>query len=150
MGVLPVLATTFTVTNNGDNGPGTLRDAIQKAATNGLGSTNVIVFNIADQSQAGRTITLASILPLLSSNLTIDGTTQSGAPFGASNAKVIITSSAPTGFDFFRMNSVSNIQIYGLWLKSVGTNNCFHFNYGSNLQFGAAGKGNLIQGFANV
>ena len=150
MGVLPVLATTFTVTSNGDSGPGTLRDAIQKAAANGLGSTNVIVFNIADQSQAGRTIALASILPLLSSNLTIDGTTQSGAPFGASNAKVIITSSAPTGFDFFRMNSVSNIHIYGLWLKSVGTNNCFHFNYGGNLQFGAAGKGNLIQGFANV
>ena len=107
MGVLPVFATTFTVTSNGDSGPGTLRDALQQAAINGSATPDIIVFSIADQSQAGRTITLASLLPLLSGNLTIDGTTQPGLAFGASNAKVIITSSIANNFDFFRMKEVS-------------------------------------------
>ena len=76
-----VLATTFTVTSNADIGPGSLRDAINQAAANSA-TPNLIVFNIADQSRAGRTITIASTLPNLPANLTIDGTTQPGTPFG--------------------------------------------------------------------
>ena len=40
-------ANTFTVTSNGDSGPGTLRDALQQAALN-TSVPNLIVFNIAD------------------------------------------------------------------------------------------------------
>lgn len=46
------------------------------SAANGSATADLTVFNIADQSRAGRTITLASMLPDLSSNLTIDATTQ--------------------------------------------------------------------------
>jgi hypothetical protein len=46
MGVFPALATNFTVTSNADSGPGTLRDAIQQAAANGIGAGDVIGFNI--------------------------------------------------------------------------------------------------------
>ncbi len=142
-------ATTFTVTNNGDSGPGTLREALQQAAASG--GTNSITFNITDQSQAGRTITLASALPALTSNLTIDGTTQPGTPFGASNARVIITNPGSLAdINYFEMISVSNIQIYGLYLQSVVGGYCFHFRAATNLTFGAPGKGNLIQGFAQV
>src|SRR5580698_11658575 len=85
------LATTFPVTSNADSGPGTLRDALTQAAANGSATPDLISFNFADQSQAGRTITLASALPAVSSNLTIDGSTQPGGPFGISGARVIIT-----------------------------------------------------------
>lgn len=162
VGALPAFATTFTVTTNADSGPGSLRDAITQSAANGTATPDIIVFSIADQSQAGRTITLASPLPPLTSNLTIDGTTQPGAAFGASNARVLITTSNTT--DLFILTGVSNIQIYGLWLQSTGGGgggtgggggaggggNCFHFSQASNLQFGAPGRGNLIQGFAQV
>jgi len=148
MGILPVLAATFTVTSNADSGPGTLRDAIQQAAANGEATPDIINFNLRIQPQASRTIILNSPLPVLSGNLTIDGSTQPGTAFGISNARVIITNGAPwKNNDFFAMNGVSNIQIYGFWLQSVGANNCFHFTQGTNFIFGAPGKGNLIQGF---
>src|SRR5580700_7355515 len=92
---LHALGTTYTVTSNADSGPGTLRDAITQAAANSA-VPNLIVFNIADQSRAGRTITIASALPNIPSNLTIDGTTQPGTPFGISAARVIITDISPT------------------------------------------------------
>jgi hypothetical protein len=87
------LATNFVVTSNADSGPGTFRDALQQAAANGSASPDQISFNLPDLSVAGRTITLLTTLPDLSSNLTIDGTTQPGTPFGISNAYVIIQNS---------------------------------------------------------
>ena len=78
------------VTSNADSGPGTLRDALTQAAANGSAVQDSIHFNLADTSAAGRTITILTDLPIVSSNLVIDGTTQNGAVFGASNAKVII------------------------------------------------------------
>jgi gliding motility-associated-like protein len=143
------LATTFTVTTNADAGPGSLRDAITAATA--AGGTNSIVFNIADQTQPGRTITLASALPLLPSNLTIDGTTQPGAPFGISGARIIITNPFSLEYiNYFELIGVSNIQIYGLFLAGVSGGYCFHFREASNLTFGAPGKGNLIQGFGQA
>lgn len=142
------LATTFTVTTNADSGPGSLRDAITQAAANGTATADLIVFNIADQSRAGRAITLASALPALSSNITIDGTTQPGTPFGISAARVIITK--PFGLpivSYFTMIGVSNIQIYGLFLQGNSSGYGFYFREASDLTFGAAGKGNIVQGF---
>lgn len=151
LGVVPAAANTFTVTSNQDSGPGTLRDAILQATA--AGGANTITFNLPDQSQAGRTIAFVTWLPDLPGNLTIDGTTQPGAPFGISNARVIITNANPTTSNlnsFFIIANVSNIQIYGLWLLSAGPNNCFEFQLCNNLTFGAPGKGNLIQGFGQV
>src|SRR5690242_19627082 len=94
IGAFSAMANTFTVTSNADIGPGSLRDAINQAAVNSA-TSNLIIFNIADQSRAGRTITIASALPKLPSNLTIDGTTQPGTPFGISAAGIIIVDANP-------------------------------------------------------
>lgn len=145
---LSALATTFTVTTNADSGPGSLRDAITQAAANGTATADLIVFNIADQSRAGRTITLASALPALTSSLTIDGTTQPGIPFGISAARVIITNPYTLQYvNYFTMIGVSNIGIYGLFLQGNSAGYGFYFREASNLTFGAAGKGNILQGF---
>jgi gliding motility-associated-like protein len=140
------LAATIVVTSNADSGPGSLRDAITQAIANG--GTNTITFNIADQSRAGRTITLASALPQLPSNLTIDGTTQPGARFGISYARIIITNPRSGPYlNYFVMIGVSNVQIYGLFLQSISGGYGFYFRECSNLTFGAAFKGNIVQGF---
>jgi hypothetical protein len=78
---IPALPATFYVTSNSDNGPGTFRDALTQASANGSATTDNIYFNLADQSMTGRTIDLLTELPVLSSNLIIDGTTQPGTPF---------------------------------------------------------------------
>lgn len=143
---LSALANTFTVTTNADSGPGSLRDAITQAAANGTATADLIVFNIADQSRAGRTITLASMLPDLSSNLTIDATTQPGVPFGISSARVIITNpGSVTIVNYFTMIAVDNVRIYGFFLQGRAGYG-FYFREATNLTFGAAGKGNIIQG----
>lgn len=143
------LATTFTVTTNADSGPGSLRDAITQAAANG--ATNTITFAIADQSRAGRTITLQSALPNLPSNLTIDGTTEGTTPFGISNAQIIITNPFTLQYiNYFTLIGVSNVAIYGLFLQGVAVGDGVYFREVNNFTFGAAGKGNIVQGFAYV
>ena len=145
------LATNFVVTSNADSGPGTFRDALQQAAANGSASPDQIVFNLPDLSVAGRTITLLTTLPDLSSNLTIDGTTQPGTPFGISNAYVIIQNSTTlfqAYFNFFEAFGQNNIAVYGLYLQGFGAGFCLHFREAGNIQFGAAGKGNIIDGFS--
>ncbi len=138
----------FTVTSNADNGPGTLRDAILQANANVLSAPNVIVFNIADQSQAGRTIKLLSTLPQLSSSLSIDGSTQPGSAFGITNARIILTNDYNWQYGYyFDMLGVTNVGIYGLWLQGVGAGAAFHFRECKSMQFGTPGKGNIINGF---
>src|SRR4051794_2868072 len=84
------VAAIFVVTSNADSGPGTLREALTLAAANGSTTTDYINFNLPDLSDAGRTITLLSELPYLSSNLVIDGSTQPGNKISPGDAKVII------------------------------------------------------------
>ena len=64
---------TITVTSTGDDGPGTLREAITQANSHG---GDDIAFNIADSGM--HKIELASALPEITSPVTIDGTTQPG------------------------------------------------------------------------
>lgn len=148
---------TFVVTSNADSGPGTLRDALTQAAANGTAEMDYINFNLPDQSEAGRTITIASQLPYISSNLVIDGTTQPGMPFGVSNAKVIlqpITSSSP--FNALLMIDASGFEIYGMYIRDfrgkyaygeqgvdVGTA-ALYVETSDNIQIGAPGKGNVF------
>lgn len=66
---------TFTVTNTDDSGSGSLRQAITDA--NGHSGSDIIAFNI---SGAGvHTITPGTVLPAITSPVTIDGYTQPGA-----------------------------------------------------------------------
>jgi gliding motility-associated-like protein len=148
---LSSLATTFTVTSNADSGPGTLRDALTQAAANGQATTDIITFNIADQSQAGRTIALLSALPDLSSNLTLDGTTEAAPVFGISNARIELSITYPLQYiPFFEAIGQTNITVYGLFLQGGGTNLGFHLQASSNIQIGAAGSGNVIDGCSQV
>jgi uncharacterized repeat protein (TIGR01451 family) len=71
-----VLLSTFTVLNTLDNGPNTLRAAIQSA--NLQGGSNTIDFNIGG-AVGVQTINLTSPLPFITSPLNIDGYTQPGS-----------------------------------------------------------------------
>src|SRR5690606_41671038 len=85
-----VHAENFVVTNSGNAGAGTLRDALERAASNGSGETDRILFDLPGESLEARTIRLNSRLPDISSNVIIDGTSQPGNAFGDSDAKVRI------------------------------------------------------------
>jgi hypothetical protein len=133
---------------------------LTQAAANGSAAQDIIQFNLSDISEAGRTIALLTQLPDLSSNLIIDGTTQPGALFGKSNARIEI--STPNYYyadaiTVFNGNGLNNVTFYGLYifdLYDIGTSypdlktrtavklvNC------SNIIFGAIGKGNMVRGF---
>jgi hypothetical protein len=157
------IAAVFVVTSNADSGPGTLREALTKAAANGSTEKDYINFNIPDVSVAGRTITIFSSLPDISSDLVIDGTTQPGSKFGISDAKVIIESGGTENFSGLVINNatfasyISNIEIYGLYIRNFKKKALRgSFDYGAvgirilrqckNLTIGALGKGNIICG----
>ena len=152
---------TFIVTNSNNSGPGSLRDAIDQANRNGTAVTDFIHFNIPNtRGDITITIPVDDLLPALTSNIVIDGTTQPGALLGASNAKVPIAMQGRyTGSDplyVFLIQNVSNVSIYGLFIHSLlgdGLNPppddrfAILLRGASNCQFGAANKGNVISGW---
>ncbi|HTD40787.1 MAG TPA: hypothetical protein VK671_09220, partial [Mucilaginibacter sp.] len=138
------------MTSNADSGPGTLRDAILQAAANGTATQDIIQFNLPDLSVSGRTIALQSQLPDLTSNLIIDGTTQPGAKFGVSDAKVKITNKFvnKTNLNIFYSVGGDQIEIYGFWLYGDMTGwggSDFHFRNFGTIRIGAPSKGNLVE-----
>nr|WP_067055921.1 gliding motility-associated C-terminal domain-containing protein [Mucilaginibacter sp. L294] len=157
------LADTFVVTSNADSGPGTLREALTLAAANGSAVKDHINFNIPDLSEAGRTIIIVSPLPEISSNLSIDGTTQSGTKFGVGDAKVKLEMSyynniAP--WALFYIKQQKDIEIYGLYFYGdkiqIGTpafpiltapSYAIFATSSSNLVFGSPEKGNRFESF---
>ena len=160
---IPALPATFYVTSNSDNGPGTLRDALTQAAANGTTTTDYIYFNLADQSMTGRTIDLLTELPVLSSNLVIDGTTQPGTPFYVTDARIFVRMmNYNPSFSMLKVYNCSSVQIYGLYLYYGDWSDAIfsptrirtHTLYGidisnsSNIVIGAPGKGNVLNGEA--
>src|SRR5690349_20554208 len=138
----------FIVTSNADNGVGTLREALQMAADNGSSVTDTILFNLPNSFRADRTIVLDSTLPLLSSHLIIDGTSQNGTPFGISDARVQIENKKSiVNFTLFEAFGINDIQIYGLYLKGVTATKAMSFATVNNMIFGKPGKGNIVNGF---
>jgi hypothetical protein len=138
----------FIVTSNADNGVGTLREALQMAADNGSSVTDTILFNLPNSFRADRTIVLDSTLPLLSSHLIIDGTSQNGTPFGISDARVQIENKYSVyddiySFIFLKAKGIKDIQIYGLYLKGVNAAYAIDFIGVNNMIFGKPGKGNI-------
>jgi gliding motility-associated-like protein len=143
-------AATFVVTSNADSGPGTLRDALAQANSNN--QKNAVYFNFADNSVAGRTITLLSFLPVISNSIVIDGTTQPGKAFGLTDAKIRIVSSFtyPAGglHGILEAHYCSDIEVYGIWITSTIDNGYLASIYVSkcdSVHVGAALKGNLIE-----
>lgn len=117
-------AQVITVTSNADSGTGTLREALQTAIANGPTNNDVIQFNLG-ASIAERTIRLRTQLPIVGSNVVIDGSTQPGAPLGVSGAKVIIEpENSPANFSALVVGNYSvtgvqtiNVEIYGLYIR---------------------------------
>ncbi len=140
--ITPVQANTFTVTNNNDNGAGSLRDAMTTA--NSTPGKDTIVFNIPGSSVAARTINLnyATALPTITDPVIIDGTTQpNGTPFGKSDAMIRIPN--PGGNIRGLVIRADNVEIYGItiqdyWLEGI------HAWRVDSLTIGGPGKGNLI------
>jgi gliding motility-associated-like protein len=162
-----LIAATFTVTSNADAGPGTLREALTNAAANGITTQDIIRFALPGSLVSDRIIRLKTQLPLVSSNLIIDGTTQAGSVFGVSDAKVIIEpETSPANFSGLNINgdvyngylAAKNIEIYGLYIRNFAKINnlatpdlnqgsgIYIFGEASSIKIGAPGKGNVICG----
>ncbi|UOE50493.1 hypothetical protein MTO98_05320 [Mucilaginibacter sp. SMC90] len=112
----------FVVTSNADSGPGTLREALTLAAANGIAEKDYINFNLPDLSEAGRTIKVQTSLPLLSSNLVIDGSTQPGNKIGISDTKITIKMTDnlyPDYIVIFNGQSINNIEIDGIFFDFI-------------------------------
>ena len=74
-GQVTITTGSFVVTTTADSGPGTLRQAILDSNT-AAGGSNTIEFAIP--GTGAQTIALSSPLPLITTSVLIDGTTQPG------------------------------------------------------------------------
>ena len=160
----PAIAEVFIVTNTADSGPGSLRDAIEKASANGDRDTDYIHFNITRARDNFIRIPLSNLLPALTSNLVIDGTTQPGAPFGVTQAKIGI---ALEGFysgtnELYALDArqARDLKIYGMFLKANVVDRAtlqppdqlygLVLGGSTDIELGQPGKGNLISGWTNA
>ena len=156
-------ANVFVVTNKADTGAGTLRRALTLAAANGDGFTDYIKFNLPGNTELDRTILLKSELPLLSSQLIIDASTQPGPPLSNGIAKIIIRAdrSVYLGTDYyygcFNIINIAYVDIFGLafdqfYSLNVKINPGGQSSYSSgiyivsshNINIGLPGKGNVF------
>lgn len=111
---LTLRAATFIVTSNADAGAGTLREAITLANTNGTTTTDYIHFNLVGTTRTDVSISLESELPILTSNIVIDGTTQTSALLGSTTIKVAIVRISSSFYSGLRLDNASNVEIYGI------------------------------------
>jgi gliding motility-associated-like protein len=159
--VRSVFGEDFTVTSNADNGPGTLREAIQKANSNVPGTIDRILFNLPGSTLAGRTIRVLSGLPALNPGLIIDGSSQPSPKIGVSDARVIIEYLDPAAQSYinlilFDARGSRDISIFGISARYVSWSLFYRIATGvctegaSNIQIGAPGKGNVLNGWSNA
>ncbi|MBB2146030.1 T9SS type B sorting domain-containing protein [Pedobacter sp. LMG 31464] len=110
-------AEVFTVTSNANDGSGSLREAIKSANANPVGGIDYIEFNIQGNSVLDFTIALESELPILTSNIVIDATTQpsiAGLVLPNANIKINLIRVVTAYFSGLRLDNAKNIEIYGL------------------------------------
>jgi len=149
-----LLANTYTVTSTADNGPGTLRQAIIDANSNG-GGPHLINFSVAG------TITLNSELPAINNGgnangLVIDGTT---APGYNGKPVIVLSGNYQNGL---LIENVSNVQIKGLAFQNFTTgirvnngqnttisNNFIGTNQNGDAVVGIKNRGIFLTGAAN-
>lgn len=151
-------AATFTVTNTLEMGAGSLQQAILNANTNN--DADVIVFNIPPGGP--QQIILTNDLPLVTSPLTIDATTQpgfSGTPI------IELSGEGEDSFSFYglRLNSHGNVvrglvinrfRWYGIYLESGSSSNRIEGNWigldaTGKMGQGMNGNGVTINGGSN-
>ncbi|MBA3647048.1 MAG: PKD domain-containing protein [Chitinophagales bacterium] len=130
-------ASIITVTSNADDGPGTLRAAIDSSNAN-FGVVDTIYFDLPNDA-ASRMIVLQRDLTACVDEVVIDASTQKGDPLGTSTAKVEITS-LTQGFSGISLAADSSF-IFGLFIH--------HFQYGiyvskSYCRVGDINRGNVI------
>lgn len=106
---------TFTVINSNDSGAGSLRQAITDA--NNTAGTDSIAFNIAVAGT--HTINLTSALPMISTAMTIDGTTQTGY----TGTPLIFINGASAGATDGIDITASNVTVKGLGLYGFNATN---------------------------
>lgn len=158
-----VTAQVITVTSTADSGPGTLREALTQAAANGSTTVDEIHFNLPGTTLADRTITLLSELPHVRSKTIIDATTQPGAKFGRSDAKVAIRADRTVyaNPDYFTgaffIDEAESVEIYGFYIHnfydlinkypSSGSliDAAIYVNSSADVIIGAPGKGNVME-----
>ena len=142
----------FTITNNTDFGPGSLRDALQSAAANGTATIDTILFNLPGTTLTDRTIIINGTLQF-SGNLVVDGTTQPGGSFGITDCKVILKKSGVIMCSGIIMSNLSHIEIYGIWFKNFDyffnlSGDCHGYaimmNQATDITIGKQGKGNAF------
>lgn len=108
-------AARLVVTSLADSGPGSLRRAINQA--NAAGRYRQITFAIDNVVNAGGTIRLATVLPVIRVPVSIDGRAAAENPFAprfAADARVAINFNGRAGFQFAR--SATGSQVIGLAL----------------------------------
>ncbi|HRN71486.1 MAG TPA: gliding motility-associated C-terminal domain-containing protein [Ginsengibacter sp.] len=154
------IAEHFVVTSSADSGPGTLREAITKANSNGISEQDSISFNMPESIYNLRLIHLVTELPALSSNIVVDGTTQPGESYGnATSAKVcLIKLDYVPSFTILKIRDAENVRVYGLhlyygyWQGLFGPPPRSSQLYGiviensRNIDIGAPARGNVING----
>jgi len=167
-----IYAQTYVVTSNADSGPGTLREGLTQAAIANRITTFTINFNLpgTPSDNANRTIRLRSALPVVSSNVIIDGTSQTAWPaLGVSGAKVILEPEYPNstfsglviGQSSTTQTQTTGVEVYGLYIRNFAAiNNLQNVNMAqgsgividyraNNITIGAPNKGNVIGGNIN-
>jgi gliding motility-associated-like protein len=144
------------VTTTANEGAGSLRNAIQLAASNGILEKDSILFTINGSELAAFTIHLYTELPPLSSNLMIDGSRNSGVFVPLINAGIILNFLGPLSFNrfhFLRIQDATDISITGLVFQNLLGPFQFELAVAGiqltnarRIQIGAEGKGNLFSG----
>ncbi|MEZ5596734.1 MAG: LamG-like jellyroll fold domain-containing protein [Pseudomonadales bacterium] len=143
---------TFTVTNTNDSGAGSLRQAILDANANG--GADIIQFNIA--GTGSHTITLASALPTITGQVTIDATTDDSFAANGNRPAIILDGNDISG-DGLRLASTADGSIIrglvirnfngdGIRIDSGSTGNTIAGNYIGSLTTNGTDAG---AGFAN-
>lgn len=133
-------ATTFTVVNTNDSGPGSLREIIAQHNNTASATPNSIRFNIPGAGV--QTIRPLSALPTISEPVTIDGLTQPGTTANSSpnafNAGLLIRlvgASAGAGVDGLRFTASTN-TVRGLVVINFT---------GDGLEFATGTAGNRVE-----
>ncbi|HYC27583.1 MAG TPA: hypothetical protein VEB42_02190, partial [Chitinophagaceae bacterium] len=122
-----------------------------------------IIFNITRARELIIKVAPNNLLPALSGNLTIDGTTQPGAVLGASEAKVGVSLeglyNGSNPLYLFDARTVKNLKIYGLFMKGNVINPtsgrisllyAIMLQGSSRIDIGEPGKGNVLSGWGTA
>lgn len=107
-------AAVFTVVSNADGGAGSLREAITLANANGTSVADYIYFNLAGSTAADVTIALESELPIVTSNIIIDGTSQPFSALPNPRIKISLIRIVAPYFNGLRLDHANQVEIYGI------------------------------------